>query len=387
MREHFLLDPSVAFLNHGSFGATPRPVFSVYQTIQRQLEYQPVEFIGRRSDSMLQAARKVLGEYLNADPADLVFITNATWGVNVVAHSLHLAPGDEILTTDHEYGACVNAWKLACARTGATWIEAQIPLPLPEPSAVVDLIWSKVTPRTRVLYISHITSPTAVTFPVAELCRRARDAGILTVIDGAHAPGQIPLDLTALDVDIYTGNLHKWLCAPKGAGFLYARPEHHEGLHALVTSWGYSGSNTLLDMKDDSLLALRHQYQGTRDISAFLSVPAAIDFQEVHDWPSRRAQCHQLAAEAQRRVAELTGIPAPVPEQSFAQMALCELPPSTDLVDLKARLYEDFRVEIPVIEWQGRKFVRVSIQAYNTVEDVDRLIEGLRDILGIAKGN
>ncbi|MBK8135873.1 MAG: aminotransferase class V-fold PLP-dependent enzyme [Chloroflexi bacterium] len=383
MRDYFLLDPSVAFLNHGSFGATPRPVFAAYQFIQAEMERQPVEFLGRLSDKRLRASREVLGAFLNAGADNLVYVMNATWGVNVVAHSLELVPGDEILTTDHEYGACVNAWKLACSRTGAQWVEAQIPLPLPDPAAIVDLIWSKVTPRTKVLYLSHITSPTAVTFPVEELCKRARAAGILSVIDGAHAPGQLPVDLTALGADIYTGNLHKWLCAPKGAAFLYARPEHHGKLHALVTSWGYSGFSTLLDMQNDSLLALRHQWQGTRDIAAFLAVPAAIDFQREHDWPAHRQRCHLLAADAQRRVSDLTGIPIAVPEHNFTQMALCELPPSTDLAVLKTRLYDEFRVEIPVIDWLGRKFVRVSIQAYNTVEDVDRLVQGLKAILGL----
>lgn len=381
MREHFLLDPSVVFLNHGSFGATPRPVFEVYQNWQREMEAQPVEFISRRSDKLLYESRVVLGRYLNADPLDLVYVTNATWGVNVAAHSLDLQPGDEILSTDHEYGACVNAWKLASSRTGACWVEAQIPLPLPEPETIVALIWAKVTPQTRVLYLSHITSPTGAIFPVEELCRRARDAGILTVIDGAHAPGQIPLDLTALGADIYTGNLHKWLCAPKGAGFLYARPEHHEKLHALVTSWGYTGTSAFLELEDDSLLALRHQYQGTRDLSAFLSVPAAIAFQAAHDWDAVRARCHALAVEAQRRVSALTGIPAPVAARSFSQMALCELPAGTDLPALKTRLYDEFRVEIPVIAWGDRKFIRVSIQGYNTEADVDALIKALGAIL------
>lgn len=381
MREHFLLDPSVVFLNHGSFGATPRPVFDVYQNWQREMEAQPVEFIARRSDKLLQESRAVLGRYVNADPRDLVYVTNATWGVNVAAHSLDLQPGDEILTTDHEYGACVNAWKLACSRTGACWVEAQIPLPFPDPATIVELIWAQVTPRTKVLYLSHITSPTGAIFPVEELCRRAREAGIMTIIDGAHVPGQVPLDLTALDVDIYSGNLHKWLCAPKGAGFLYARPEHHEKLHARVTSWGYTGVSAFVDLEDDSLLALRHQFQGTRDLSAFLSVSAAIDFQAAHDWDAVRLRCHTLVTEAQRRIAELTGIPAPVPEDSFAQMALCELPAETDLAALKTRLYDEFRVEIPVIAWGGRKFVRVSIQGYNTQADVDALLNALAAIL------
>lgn len=382
MREHFLLDPSVTFLNHGSFGATPAPVFEEYQRIQRELEYQPVEFIARRSDTLLRQAREALGVFLNADADDLVFVMNATWGVNVAAKSLQLQAGDEILTTDHEYGACMNAWERVCQETGAVIVPVAIPLPLPDPQEVADRIWSHVTPRTKVLYISHITSPTAVTFPVEDLCQRARAAGIFSIVDGAHAPGQVPLDLTALGADVYTGNLHKWLCAPKGAAFLYARREHHATLHALVTSWGYSADATLVTLQPDSLLALRHQYQGTRDMSAFLAVPAAITFYTAHDWPTRRAACHALAAEAQRRVAALTGIPVPVPEHSFAQMALCEVPASLDAQQLKTALYDEFRVEVPVTTWNGRRFVRVSIQVYNTVADVDRLLDALTVILG-----
>jgi len=383
MRDLFLLDPSVTFLNHGSFGATPRVVFEESQRWQLLMEQQPVEFLGRRHDTRIYEARKAVADYLTCDPADLVFVVNATWAVNIVAKSLNLQAGDEILTTDHEYGACMNAWKWACKRSGAKIVEQHIPLPLPSDEDIIERIWAGVTDKTKLFYISHITSPTAVTFPMEELVRRCRERGILTIIDGAHAPGQIPLDLTALGADFYTGNLHKWVCAPKGCAFFHVRPEHHALLDALVISWGYAEVVTpMLSMMPDSLLGQRQQYQGTRDISAFLSAPAAIQFQKDHDWDAVRARCHALAAQTQAQISALTGLPIPVPPSNYAQMALCEMPVGTDAAMLKRRLYDEHRVEVPVTVWDGRTFVRVSIQAYNTPEDVENLLSALSACLG-----
>jgi isopenicillin-N epimerase len=199
----------VVFLNHGSFGACPRAVFDVYQEWQRELERQPVEFLGRRARGLLQAARGALGAYVGADPDDLVYVPNSTFALNVVARSLDLAPGDEVLGTDHEYGAMERAWRFVCEPRGARYVRQPVPLPCATPEEVVEAVWAGVTPRTRVLFVSHITSPTALTFPVAPLLRRAREAGILSVVDGAHAPGQVPLDLRAMDADFYVANCHK----------------------------------------------------------------------------------------------------------------------------------------------------------------------------------
>lgn len=383
MRDLFLLDPSVTFLNHGSFGATPKPVFERYQHWQLEMERQPVEFLGRRHDPLIYTARQAVADYLDADPADLVFVVNATWAVNVVAKSIAWAAGDEILTTDHEYGACMNAWRWVCERTGARLVERHIPLPLPSDDEMIERIWAGVTDRTRMLYISHITSPTAVTFPMAELVRRCRERGILTFIDGAHAPGQIPLDLSALGADFYTGNLHKWVCAPKGCAFFHARREHHAVLDALVISWGYTEEVTpMLSFMPDSVLGQRQQYQGTRDIAAFLAAPEAIAFQKAHDWDAVRARCHALATEAQRQIDALTGMAQVVPPSNFSQMALSEMPLGTDARTLKRRLYDEHRVEVPVTVWGGRTFVRVSVQGYNTPADIEHLLAALSACLG-----
>ena len=384
MRDLFLLDPDVHFLNHGSFGAAPRPVFAEYQRWQRELERQPVEFLGRRSDGLLDAARAAVAAHLGTERDNLVFVLNATHGVNIVARSLDLRPGDEVLTTDLEYGACDETWAYLAGKAGAKVVRMPVDLPVDDPATVVEAVWAGVTPRTRVLYLSHITSGTALTLPVEELCRRARSAGILSVIDGAHAPGHVPVDLDALGADVYTGNLHKWLSAPKGSGMLYVRPEHQSWMESTIVSWGWvAGSG---HDRTDSQFVSRNQWQGTRDLAAFLATPAAIDFQRAHDWPAVQERCHALVTEARRRVCALTGLEPASPEPAadafpwYRQMVLAPLPP-VDAVALKARLYDEHRVEVPLTKWRDRDFVRVSVQAYNTEEDIDALLDGLETLL------
>ncbi|MFN2281013.1 MAG: aminotransferase class V-fold PLP-dependent enzyme, partial [Anaerolineales bacterium] len=238
LRSHFLLDPEVTFLNHGSFGAAPRQVLDTYQEWQRRLEAQPVKFLGREVLDLLRVARRELAGYLNADPDNLVFIPNATFGVNVVARSFDFHPGDELLTSNQEYGACENVWDFLGQRSGLRVVQQEIPLPLPSDDEILEIIWSGVSQRTRLIFLSHITSPTAVRLPVEEISRRAQEAGIPILIDGAHAPGQIALDLTELGADFYTGNCHKWMMAPKGSAFLHIRPEYRDFIQPLVISWG-----------------------------------------------------------------------------------------------------------------------------------------------------
>ena len=222
-RELFLLDPEVIFLNHGSFGACPKPVFAAYQAWQRRLEEQPVLFLGREYADLQYSARQKLGAFLGAEADDLVYIPNATYGVNIVAHSLAIQPGDEILTTDHEYGACDNTWEFICRKTGGNYIHQPISLPIDSVEACIDQLWRGVTGKTKLIYLSQISSPTAQLLPVEAICQRARREGILTFIDGAHAPGQIPVNLQAIGADFYTGNAHKWMLSPKGAAFLYVQ--------------------------------------------------------------------------------------------------------------------------------------------------------------------
>lgn len=375
----FLLRPGITFLNHGSFGACPRSVFETYQRWQRTLEEQPVEFLGRRLDGLLADARAPLGAFLGVSPDNLVFVPNTTYGVNVIAHSFPLEPGDEVLGTDHEYGAVERTWTFVCEAKGAHYRSQPIPLPGASAEAVIEQLWQGVTPRTRALVISHITSPTALIFPVAAICRRAAAAGIVTIIDGAHAPGQIPLNLDELGADFYTGNLHKWLCAPKGSAFLYARPDRQPMLQPLVVSWGWRaiapGPSSFQDY---------FGWTGTRDPAAYLSVPAALDFQHQHDWPIVRAACHGLAASASQRIGALTGLAPISPETPdwYSQMRAIPIP-RTDISreELQRRLWDDYQIEIPVVDWQDQRFVRISVQAYNTPADVDRLIAALTALI------
>jgi isopenicillin-N epimerase len=379
LRQHFLLDPSVIFLNHGSFGATPIPVFNEYQQWQRRLENQPVLFLGREYDHLLHESRIALGQYLNADAEDIVYVPNATHGVNIIARSLNLQSGDEVITSDHEYGACDYTWDFVCAKSGAKYIHQYIPLPVKSEEDIVDQLWRGVTPRTRVIYLSHITSPTALRLPVKQICERARSAGILTVIDAAHSPGQMPVDLQELGADVVTGNCHKWMMSAKGAAFLYVRRELQRLIEPLIVSWGYNP--TPASTTGSRFIDLL-QWTGTKDPSAALTVPAAIKFMRDHDWETVRNECHHLLKECIRQISDLVKIPPAYPLDSdfYYQMGIAPIPPS-NLDELKTRLYNEYRIEVPLIQWQERQFVRISMQGYNTWEDLDALVRALETLL------
>ena len=370
LRQEYLLDPDVVFLNHGSFGACPRVVFDVYQAWQRELEREPVAFVGRRQERLLDAARAYLATYLNVAPDELSFVVNATSGLNVIARSLPLAPGDEILTTDLEYGALNLTWEHLCSKAGAHYVRQPIPLPVTTAGDFVDDLWAGVTERTTAIFLSHVTSATALILPVAEVCRRARESGILTIVDGAHAPGQLPLDLAALGVDVYAGNCHKWLSAPKGAAFLYVRPEQQEWVESLTISWGWKTGHNFVS---------RNQHQGTRDISAFLATSTAIDFQTTHDWPAVRAACHARLSALRSRLIDRFGI-APIHPDTpewYSQMAAIPLPSVADLRQLECRLLDVYGIEVPCTAHGDRFFVRVSAQGYTTDEDLAALERAL----------
>jgi len=380
VKAHYFLDPEVIFLNHGSFGATPRTVIAAYQEWQLRLERQPVKFITRELLPELKKARQILGDYVNADADNLVYIPNATFGVNIIARSLQLEAGEEILTTDHEYGACENVWNFISQKKGATFIKQSIPLPLASPADISEYFWQGVTSRTRVIFISHITSPTAGRLPVEMICKRARDAGILTIIDGAHAPGQISLDLSGIDADFYIGNCHKWLQSPKGAGFLYTQRALQPLLEPLVISWGWGEGSTFTS---GSKYLDYFEWMGTNDPSAYLCVPAAIQFQEQHHWPAVRQRCQQILADGLRRIDELTGLESAysVRAAPFVQMGVVRLPQMREIFAFQRELYEQYRIEVPCIEWNDQHFMRISVQGYNTAQDVDALVAALGTLL------
>ena len=362
LRELFHLDPDVCFLNHGSFGATPKAVFADYQRWQWELERQPVEFLARRLDGLLAEARAALGGFIGARPEELALVQNATTGVNVIARSLRLAPGDEVLATDLEYGACDLTWEHWCGRSRARYVRQ--PLDLADP---VASLFGAAGERTRAVFVSHVTSRTALVLPVAEICAEARRRGMLAIIDGAHAPAQVPLDLGVLGADLYAGNCHKWLCAPKGSGFLWASEEHHEWLESPIVSWGWEDGGDFIS---------RIEKQGARDPAAYLATPAAIAFVAEHDEPDR---CHELALTARRELADLLDVEPVAPNAGYVgRMASVPLPAGVDGDAIQRRLYDEDRIEVPITGG----LLRVSFAMYNGRQDLDRLITALNRILG-----
>lgn len=380
-RNDFLLDPSIVFLNHGSFGAVPSEVFDAYQALQLDMERNPVEWLARRADGMLAAARHRLAGYVGAHGDDVVFFPNPTTAINMVVGSLQLQRGDQVVTTDHEYGAMDRTWRKHCAETDAEYLRVPIPLPVSTAADFIERVWAAITPRTKVLFLSHLTSATALIFPVQELCRRARAAGILTVVDGAHVPGHIPLDLGSLGCDIYTGALHKWVCAPKGCSFLWARSEVQPMLQPLVVSWGWES-----DHPSSSMFVDHHEWQGTRDLSAYLSTAAALDFVDAHDWATVQAEGHRLTMITRQAVNELTGLESISPDATvdhewIGQLASIRLPDHVDVVALKQVLFDEHRVEVPVHRWNDQPMLRISFAAHNTAADGEALVAALQAVL------
>jgi isopenicillin-N epimerase len=384
LKDLFLLDPQVIFLNHGSYGACPRPVFKIYQQWQRRLESQPVQFLGVELDNYLLQSRQALGRYINAPASDLVFVPNATHGVNIVARSVHLHPGDEVLTTDHEYGACNFTWEYICRQADAAYKLQTISLPATTPKAIAEQLWQAITPRTKVIFISHLTSPTSLCVPIRMICHEARQAGIITVIDGAHAPGQVTLDMQDLQADFYTGNCHKWMLSPKGAGFLYARPEVQHMIEPLVVSWGYQ---SYACPSRESRFIDYLQWTGTKDPAAALSVPAAIEFMQEQNWTQVQANCHGMLRNAMERMCKITNIEPiyPLDSNYYYQMGTIPIPRVKDLKMLKTRLYSEYKIEIPCFEWNKKHFIRASVQGYNSQVDLDQLVNAMDVLLPALK--
>lgn len=386
LARHFLLSEDVVFLNHGSFGACPRPVFETYQAIQRELEAQPVAFLGREISARMRQPRVELAAYLGSSPENLVGVVNATTGLNIVARSLDLQPGDEILTTDHEYSALEKTWAYVVRNTGARIVTVDIPLPLVSEAAFTEALLGGITERTRVLFLSHITSPTALVFPIERIVAEARKRGIITVIDGAHAPGQIPLALDALGADFYSGNCHKWLMTPKGSAFLHARPEVQGLLEPLVVSHGWTSESKSPGAKGtygNSPFIDEIEMQGTRDSSAWLAVPSALAFRREHDWDAVARSCNALAQETGERLAALTGL-APLSSPEFCAPQMVAMPiPDCDPVAIHDALLERYSIEMPVFRWKQQCFARVSVQGYNSREQMDILVAALTELLDL----
>jgi len=395
LRRHWTLDPEILYLNHGSFGATPRVVLEEQAALRAEIEREPVRFLARELEGRLDAVRAVLGPFLGAAPEDLVPVPNATTGVGAVLGSLELAPGDEILLTDHGYNACRNAAEFVAQRAGARVVVAAVPFPLESADQVVEAVLGAVTARTRLALLDHVTSPTGLVFPIERLVRALRERGVETLVDGAHAPGMLPLQLEALGAAYYTGNLHKWVCAPKGAAFLWVRRELQAGVRPAVLSHGANSPRT-----DRARFRLEFDFTGTDDPSAFLSVPACLRFLEgLHPggWTELRARNRALVLAARATLCAALATAPAAPEDMLGSLATVPLPrspgasatPRADAfaVDpLQLALFERHRIEVPIFTWPRApvRHVRVSAQAYNEPDEYERLAGALRAELGRA---
>ncbi|RZJ66499.1 MAG: aminotransferase class V-fold PLP-dependent enzyme [Flavobacterium sp.] len=377
MKQHFLLDPKIVYLNHGSFGACPKPIFDDYQYWQRLLEFEPVQFVFKKGPEQLRKSKQALAKFLNCDAADFFFTPNPTFAINTIMHSLDLKPGDEILATDNEYGAMDRTWNFYTRKTGAKYVRANISLPIVSKEKLLEEFWKGYSPNTKVIFLNQISSATALIFPAKEICDRARELGLITIVDGAHVPGHIDLDLTDLNADFYTGTLHKWMFAPKGCSFLHVNKKFQDMLDPLVVSWGYES-----DAPGESRFLDYHEQQGTRDISAFLTAPAAIEFLESIDWRARAKECRQLILDNYQRFCDLLGTEpiCPITEEFLAQM--CSIPmPTTNAVELKELLFSKYDIEIPIMNLNGNFYIRISTQIYVTQNDIDLLYAALTDII------
>jgi len=380
------LDPSYVFLNHGSYGAVPKRVLEAQHRLHLHIEEEPVRFFQREYEPLLEKARVRLAEFLELDPEGLIFVSNATTGVNTVLKSFSFSPGDEVIITDHIYNACKNALEYVAERRDITIKMVHIPFPVTSRKVVEDLILRNTTSKTRMVLIDHITSPTALVFPVEELVQHLNERGIHVLVDGAHAPGMVPLKLRELNASFYTGNCHKWLCAPKGSAFLYIREDMRKEVRPLVISHGANSERT-----DKSFLHLEFDWTGTSDYTPYLLIPDCIDFLGSlypGGFPDLWARNHGLTLAAREMLCERFGVEPPCPEDMIGSMAALPLLPlgeANKIIDsIRDRVFQEFRIEVPIIPWPscGKALIRISCQAYNEFKDYVALADAL-ERLGI----
>jgi len=371
VRNLFHIDPSVTYFNHGAFGSCPMEVINVYQDFQRKLEWNPTRWITEDGKAALNRSRRELAEYLDCAHQDLVYVPNPTAGLNAVMKSIDLEHGDEVLTTDQEYGALDKAWDFYCKESEASVVRSQIQLPITTKEEFLSQFWSGLSERTRVIFISHMTSATALILPVADICKRARELGILCIVDGAHVPGHVYLSIADLDPDIYTGANHKWLLAPKGNSFLYVKRTLQHLIEPLAISWGYDP-----DLSEENRFQSYHQYQGTMDYSAYLCTPACLDFIRRHDWNERTTESRALIQEYTPQLAEILACePLAPPTDEWMGQMVSFFQPSIDFHKLRHHLQTEHRIEVAVNGLHDEDYFRLSCQPYNNRIELDRLVD------------
>ncbi|MCF6240760.1 MAG: aminotransferase class V-fold PLP-dependent enzyme [Bacteroidales bacterium] len=371
----FYLRKDILFFNNGSFGACPKPVMDVYRNWQIELEKQPVEFLGRRRETLLKEAREALAVFLNCISDEIVYVSNATTALNIIAHSIDLQAGDEVLATDLEYGAMDRMWEIVCERKGAVYRRVKTKLPLND-DEFVDNFFANVHPDTKVIFLSHISSSTALLLPVKQIIERANQKGILSIIDGAHVPGQIPLDLTELGADFYTGNCYKWLFAPKGAAFLYARKSKQDLLKPFLISWGRK------EFFSNSPFIDEFEYQGTRDLAPFLTVPAGIEFHKEYSTYPVKQNIRKMLEYTKNELSKIFNTKAIIEEiPENIQMYAHPLPQKINGKLLKTKLYDEYKIELPVSTQNNVEYLRISLQIFNNKSELDILFARLKYLL------
>lgn len=377
LKSQFLIDPEITFLNFGSFGACSKPVFEEYQRLQLELEKESIQFIAFNGPANLKKSREVLANYVGCDADDLVYTTNPTYAINIIAKSFKLNEGDEILSTNVEYGAMDRTWNYYCRKANAKYVRQHINLPLVSKEKFVEDFFKGLTSKTKAIFISQITSTTALIFPVKEIVDAAKAKGLFTIVDGAHVPGHIDLNITELGADVYTGACHKWMCTPKGCSFLYVKKEHQHLFDPLLISWGYEAA-----MPSNSQFIDYHQMQGTRDFSAFLTVPKAIEFFKENNWKQVAANCRQIAHSNYQRFCDLLNTQplAPISDEFLGQMCSMQIKTS-EPQKLQRLLFEKYKIEVPVSRQDDKIFLRYSINAFNEQSDLDKLYNALSEII------
>ncbi len=377
MKDFFLLNPELTFLNHGSFGACPKPIFENYQSFQTEMEQDPVYFIQKKFQIHLAKAKVALSEFIHCDANDFIFTPNPTVAINTIMRSLKLKADDEILATNHEYGAMDRTWNFYSKESGVKYIRQNISIPVTSKKQILTEFWKGLTPKTKVIFLNQISSTTALIFPVKEICDKAKELGIITIIDGAHVPGHIDLNISDLNPDFYTGTLHKWMLAPKGSSFLYVQKKWQNQIQPLVVSWGYESLTP-----SESQFLDYHEYQGTNDNSAFLCTPAVIDFLQKNNWKEKSKIAKDLVLKNYPRFCELLNSQplAPLSSEFLGQMASVPIKTSNP-EELKDLLYDKYKIQVPIMLLNDKVYLRYSINAYNSQADLDVLYKALQEII------